>query len=93
MKKPIQNKLPEQFKNIGTIKQRLMLKLVYFEPMLNSHEIARRISVSNVHDISRGLNVKLKKIGYVIDKDKKDGHCKPHRWKLKQIKLEGNDEN
>ena len=70
---------------LGTPKQRALLQLVYFNPMINSHEIAQRLPASNVHDLSRKLNIKLKQMGYILRKYSIEGQRKPYRWVLENL--------
>ena len=78
--------LPTELKRVGGgyCGQRL-ISLVYNNPLINTHEIHAILGVSNSHDISRKLEMRLVKAGYEIEKMPLNGIRKPSHWVLRRL--------
>lgn len=78
--------LPTELKRVwgGYCGQRL-ISLVYNTPLITTHEIHASLGISNAHDISKKLAMRLAKAGYTFEKMPLNGKRKPSHWLLRRL--------
>ncbi|MCS6235113.1 hypothetical protein G3495_08215 [Shewanella baltica] len=78
--------LPSALKHLGggDCGQRL-ISLVYNIPLITTHEIHANLGISNAHDISKKLAIRLAKAGYTFEKLPLNGIRKPSHWLLRRL--------
>ncbi|MCD8559116.1 MAG: hypothetical protein LRY75_09925, partial [Shewanella xiamenensis] len=62
-----------------------LISLVYHNPLINTHEIHGMLGISNAHDISKKLAMRLAKAGYTFEKMPLNGKRKPSHWLLRRL--------
>lgn len=78
--------LPKDLKRVGGgYCGHLLISLVYNNPLINTHEIHATLGISNAHDISKKLAVRLAKAGYTFEKLPLNGKRKPSHWLLRRL--------